>query len=51
MFYVAKPGFLDFKGKTKWEAWNGKKGTSSDDAKAKYVELVDKLVEKIGLKA
>lgn len=21
-----KPGMLDFKGKAKWEAWNGKKG-------------------------
>lgn len=49
--YIAKPGFLDFKGKAKWEAWNGKKGLTTDDAKTKYVETVEKLVEKIGLKA
>jgi diazepam-binding inhibitor (GABA receptor modulator, acyl-CoA-binding protein) len=23
-----KPGFLDFKGKAKWEAWNERKGTT-----------------------
>jgi len=50
MFYLAKPGFLDFKGKAKWEAWNLKKGTSNDEAKTKYIEIVDKLVEEIGLK-
>jgi diazepam-binding inhibitor (GABA receptor modulating acyl-CoA-binding protein) len=49
--FAAKPGFLDFKGKAKWEAWNGRKGMSNDEAKNKYVEIVDKLVEKIGLKA
>ncbi|VVC34339.1 Acyl-CoA-binding protein, ACBP, conserved site,FERM/acyl-CoA-binding protein, 3-helical bundle,Acyl- [Cinara cedri] len=48
---TAKPGFLDFKGKAKWEAWNGKKGVTNDEAKIKYAESVDKLVEKIGLKA
>ena len=25
---TAKPGMLDFKGKAKWEAWNGQKGKS-----------------------
>lgn len=34
---------LDLKGKAKWDAWNGIKGTSSDDAKAKYVEIVERL--------
>ncbi|XP_027845923.2 enoyl-CoA delta isomerase 2, partial [Aphis gossypii] len=48
---TAKPGFLDFKAKAKWEAWNSKKGISSDEAKTKYIEIVDKLVEDIGLKA
>lgn len=50
-FFTAKPGFLDFKGKAKWESWNGKKGISTDEAKEKYVELVNKLIEQIGLKA
>ncbi|XP_050540586.1 putative acyl-CoA-binding protein [Daktulosphaira vitifoliae] len=47
---TAKPGFLDFKGKAKWESWNGKKGIDTDKAKTQYVELVNKLVERIGLK-
>lgn len=51
IFCIAKPGFLDFKGKAKWEAWNGKKGLSSDEAKEKYIEIVNKLIEDIGLKA
>ena len=35
-----KPGMLDLKGKAKWEAWNGVKGKSQDDAKKEYVEYV-----------
>lgn len=49
-FFTAKPGLLDFKGKAKWESWNGKKGISTDEAKTKYIETVNKLIEKIGLK-
>ncbi|KAF4520685.1 hypothetical protein B566_EDAN006361 [Ephemera danica] len=46
---TAKPGMMDFKGKAKWEAWNGKKGVSQDEAKEKYVETVQKLIEKYGM--
>ncbi|XP_053948902.1 acyl-CoA-binding protein [Anastrepha obliqua] len=46
-----KPGFLDFKGKAKWEAWNNRKGTSKDDAMNSYVEKVKALVQAHGLKA
>ncbi|XP_055843853.1 acyl-CoA-binding protein [Episyrphus balteatus] len=46
-----KPGFLDFKGKAKWEAWNKLKGKSSDDAQKEYVDKVNALVESIGMKA
>nr|XP_014087048.1 acyl-CoA-binding protein [Bactrocera oleae]XP_014087049.1 acyl-CoA-binding protein [Bactrocera oleae]XP_036224902.1 acyl-CoA-binding protein [Bactrocera oleae]XP_036224903.1 acyl-CoA-binding protein [Bactrocera oleae] len=46
-----KPGFLDFKGKAKWEAWNNRKGTSQDAAKIAYVEKVKALVQAHGLKA
>ena len=35
-----KPGMLDLKGKAKWEAWNGVKGKSKDDARKEYVEFV-----------
>ncbi|XP_021694733.1 acyl-CoA-binding protein [Aedes aegypti] len=45
-----KPGLLDFKGKSKWEAWNGRKGMSQDDAKQAYIAKVAKLVEQHGLK-
>ena len=35
-----KPGFLDFKGKAKWEAWNAVKGKDKEVAKAEYVGYV-----------
>jgi len=44
-----RPGMLDFKGKAKWDAWSGKKGTSQDAAKETYIKTVEGLVEKIGL--
>ncbi|TFK33221.1 acyl CoA binding protein-domain-containing protein [Crucibulum laeve] len=33
-----KPGLMDFTGKAKWNAWDSVKGTSKEDAYAKYVE-------------
>ncbi|XP_008548648.1 acyl-CoA-binding protein-like [Microplitis mediator] len=45
-----KPGFFDFKGKSKWEAWNSKKGMSQDEAKEKYISKVAELIESIGKK-
>ena len=38
-----KPGFGDMVGRAKWDAWNGMKGTSADDAKRQYVELIASL--------
>ena len=38
-----KPGFFDFVGTAKYEAWAKLKGTSADDAMKKYVALVKKL--------
>jgi len=38
-----KPGFSDLVGRAKWDAWNGLKGTSSDDAKQQYVDLIASL--------
>ncbi|KAM7346869.1 acyl-CoA binding protein 1 isoform 1-T5 [Cochliomyia hominivorax] len=46
-----KPGFLDFKGKAKWEAWNNRKGMSTTDATNAYVEKVKSLIASVGLKA
>jgi acyl-CoA-binding protein len=39
-----KPGFFDFVGSAKYEAWEKLKGTSQEQAMAKYVDLVKKLV-------
>jgi acyl-CoA-binding protein len=38
-----KPGFFDFVGTAKYEAWAKLKGTKSEDAQQKYVDLVKKL--------
>ena len=38
-----KPSFSDMVGRAKWDAWNGMKGTSSDDAKQQYVDLIKSL--------
>jgi diazepam-binding inhibitor (GABA receptor modulator, acyl-CoA-binding protein) len=38
-----KPGFGDMIGRAKWDAWNGFKGTSADDAKRQYIELIQSL--------
>jgi acyl-CoA-binding protein len=40
----AKPGFLDFVGAAKYEAWEKLQGTSSEQAMKKYVDLVGKLL-------
>lgn len=39
-----RPGMLDFKGRAKFDAWAGRKGTSKDAAKQAYIELVNRLV-------
>jgi acyl-CoA-binding protein len=38
-----KPGFFDFVGTAKYEAWAKLKGTAPDEAQKKYVDLVKKL--------
>lgn len=35
-----RPGMMDFKGKAKWDAWNGLKGTSKEEAEKKYIAKV-----------
>lgn len=39
----AKPGFFDFVGAAKYEAWEKLKGMDADAAKQEYIELVGKL--------
>ena len=38
-----KPGFFDFVGVAKYEAWEKLSGTSQEDARGRYVALVRKL--------
>ena len=38
-----KPGFFDFVGTAKYEAWEKLAGMKSEDAMKKYVDLVKKL--------
>jgi len=39
-----RPGFFDFVGKTKWDAWNEIKGLSKKDAMQKYIQKVEELL-------
>jgi acyl-CoA-binding protein len=39
----SKPGFFDFVGAAKYEAWEKLRGTSQEDARKQYVDLVRKL--------
>jgi diazepam-binding inhibitor (GABA receptor modulating acyl-CoA-binding protein) len=38
-----RPGGFDFKAIAKYDAWSGLRGTSKDDARQQYVELVSEL--------
>jgi diazepam-binding inhibitor (GABA receptor modulating acyl-CoA-binding protein) len=45
------PGFFDFAGHAKWNAWNEMKGKTSELAKEEYVDFVMSLVAKYGVTA
>ena len=38
-----RPGMTDMIGRAKWDAWDGLKGISQDDAKQQYVDLIESL--------
>ncbi len=38
-----KPGFSDLVGRAKWDAWNQLRGTSGDEARQGYIDLIDSL--------
>lgn len=38
-----RPGFADFKGRAKYDAWAKLKGTSKEKAMQDYIDLVDSL--------
>lgn len=39
----SRPGFTDFVGRAKYDAWAKLKGTSPEQAQQKYIDLVEKL--------
>jgi acyl-CoA-binding protein len=43
-----RPGMLDPVGRAKHDAWAARKGTSRDDARRRYVSLVDELEKALG---
>ncbi|CAG0921476.1 unnamed protein product [Notodromas monacha] len=40
---IPKPGLFDFEGKKKWQAWKNVGDLSQDDAKARYIDVLDNL--------
>ena len=38
-----KPSFSDCVARAKWDAWSVHKGVSADDAKQKYIDLIESL--------
>ena len=38
-----RPGFTDMVGRAKFDAWDGLKGTSKDDAMQQYIDLIEDL--------
>lgn len=43
-----KPGFFDFKGCKKWDAWESQKGKSQNEAKQQYINLSMELFKTYG---
>ncbi len=41
-----RPGFTDFAGRAKHDAWAGRKGISKDEAMRAYIRLVESLKQK-----
>lgn len=42
-----RPGFTDFVGRAKYDAWAALAGTSSEDAKSSYAAKVSELVDTV----
>jgi acyl-CoA-binding protein len=38
-----RPGMTDFVGRAKFDAWDALKGTSQDEAKQQYIDLIEEL--------
>nr|VZH98209.1 unnamed protein product [Spirometra erinaceieuropaei] len=46
---TSQPGILDFKGRSKWNAWNARKGMDKEAAKLEYIEVAKNVITKYGL--
>ncbi|KAF7691943.1 acyl-CoA-binding domain-containing protein 7 [Silurus meridionalis] len=46
---IDAPGMMDRKGKAKWDAWNSRKGISTDDAMTAYIGIAKELINKYGM--
>ena len=42
---IPQPGITEVVAKAKWDAWNASKGISQDEAKEKYIEIANELLE------
>jgi diazepam-binding inhibitor (GABA receptor modulating acyl-CoA-binding protein) len=38
-----RPGFTDMVGRAKFDAWDGLKGTSKEEAMQQYIDLIEEL--------
>ena len=38
-----RPGFTDMVGRAKFDAWDALKGTSQDEARQQYIDLIEEL--------
>ena len=43
---TSRPGFMDFTGKAKWDAWTKNKGVSTDTAMLQYIRHVQIIVKR-----
>ncbi|XP_053467288.1 acyl-CoA-binding domain-containing protein 7 isoform X2 [Ictalurus furcatus] len=46
---IDAPGMLDVKGKAKWDAWNSRKGMSTEDAMTAYITKAKEVINKYGM--
>ncbi|KAM9436795.1 acyl-CoA-binding domain-containing protein 7 [Clarias gariepinus] len=46
---IDAPGMVDLKGKAKWDAWNSRKGMSTEDAMTEYISLAKEVINKYGM--
>ena len=44
----SRPGILDPRGRAKFDAWAGRRGTPQAEARARYVALVERLEKSFG---